>query len=176
VAKAITNTDAVLVLAKATTNTDAVQVAVEATTMTDAIQVVTEATTSANTLQVAAEATNTDSIRVVTARADEAQLSVPDAPADTSSKIYLEPSLEIKDVEVAHRRLMAILAFGTALTVDLSRVAAVDTAGAQLLVAFQSEAAKRGMSLEFCGESAALTHALTMLGLRDAVQIAISRD
>ena len=96
--------------------------------------------------------------------------------ASVNTKFHLEPSLEIKDVEDVHKRLMARLARGAAVTVDVSRVGAVDTAGVQLLVAFQGEAVKRGVSVEFCGNSSALTHALTVLGLGAVVQIASAHD
>jgi ABC-type transporter Mla MlaB component len=98
------------------------------------------------------------------------------AEAGANTKFHLEPSLEIKDVEDVHKRLMARLARGVAVTVDISRIGAVDTAGVQLLVAFQSEAVKRGVSVEFCGHSIALTHALTVLGLGATVPIASAHD
>jgi anti-anti-sigma regulatory factor len=94
------------------------------------------------------------------------------AEAAARSECSLEPSLQIKDVEEAHRQLMEMLAGDGVLTVNISRVSAVDTAGIQLLLAFQTEVVKRGVSLEFRGESAAITHALTALGLRDAMRIA----
>jgi ABC-type transporter Mla MlaB component len=96
--------------------------------------------------------------------------------ASVNRKFHLDPSLEIKDVEDVHKRLMARLARGAAVTVDVSRVGAVDTAGVQLLVAFQSEAVKRGVPVEFCGLSTALTHALTVLGLGATVRIASVHD
>jgi ABC-type transporter Mla MlaB component len=96
--------------------------------------------------------------------------------ASVNTKFHLEPSLEIKDVEDVHKRLMARLARGAAVTVDVSRVGAVDTAGVQLLVAFQGEAVKRGVPVEFCGLSTALTHALTVLGLGATVRIASVHD
>jgi anti-anti-sigma regulatory factor len=88
---------------------------------------------------------------------------------DASSGIYiqLEPGLEIKDAEGVHRLLLAALGDGRAVTVDVGCVHAVDTAGAQLLLAFQGEASRRGVSVEFRGESAPLTHTLAVLGLRD---------
>jgi ABC-type transporter Mla MlaB component len=103
----------------------------------------------------------------------QAAVSPLEADAGKESKYYLEPTLQIKDVEDAHRQLTAMLAGGGAMLVDVSRVGAVDTAGVQLLLAFQGEAVKRGVSIEFHGRSAAITHALTALGLRDVVRIAI---
>ena len=81
--------------------------------------------------------------------------------------VQLEPGLEIKDAEGVHRRLLAALGDGRAVTVDVGRVHAVDAAGAQLLLAFQDEAGRRGVTIEFRGESAPLTHTLAVLGLSD---------
>jgi len=47
--------------------------------------------------------------------------------------ISLEPRLEIRDVEAVHRRLLDAVAGAASLSVDVSRVTAIDTAGAQLL-------------------------------------------
>jgi len=81
--------------------------------------------------------------------------------------VQLEPGLQIKDAEGVHARLLAALGDGRAVIVDVGRVHAVDTAGAQLLLAFQDEARRRGVTIEFRGESAPLTHTLAVLGLRD---------
>jgi len=87
--------------------------------------------------------------------------------ASTGFCVQLEPSLEIKDAEGVHRLLLAALGDGRTVTVDVGRVQAVDTAGAQLLLAFQGEASRRGVTVDFRGESAPLTHTLAVLGLRD---------
>ena len=87
--------------------------------------------------------------------------------------VQLEPGLEIKDVESVHRLLSAALVEQRAIAVDVGRVQAVDTAGAQLLLAFQSEASRRGVTIEFRGESAPLIHALAVLGLRDKFSFAV---
>jgi len=81
--------------------------------------------------------------------------------------LQLEPGLEIKDAEGVHRLLSAALVERRAIAVDVGRVQAVDTAGAQLLLAFQGEASRRGVTIEFRGESAPLIHTLAVLGLRD---------
>ncbi len=86
--------------------------------------------------------------------------------------LHLEHGLEIKDVEAAHRRLSAALARGLAVTVDMSLIGAVDTAGIQLLLALRSEAVRRGVPMEFRGESAAVTQALAVLGLPGALRTA----
>jgi anti-anti-sigma regulatory factor len=98
----------------------------------------------------------------------------PDDDASAGICVQLEPGLEIKDAEGVHRLLMAALGDGRAVTVDVGRVHAVDTAGAQLLLAFQGEASRRGVTIEFRGESARLTHTLAVLGLRDKFSFAVS--
>jgi anti-anti-sigma regulatory factor len=100
--------------------------------------------------------------------------NVPGAPADT--RLQLNSSLEIKDVESTHRQLLAMLERGPTVTVDIGHVAAMDTAGVQLIIAFQGEAAKRGVAVEYSGQSAAFTHALTALGLGNAVRHVAARD
>jgi anti-anti-sigma regulatory factor len=89
--------------------------------------------------------------------------------------ISLEPRLEIRDVEAAHRRLIEAAAGATALSVDVSRVTAIDTAGAQLLLALVREAERRGMSLEFSGKSSALEGALASLGLEEVSAKCVDR-
>ncbi len=88
-------------------------------------------------------------------------------------QVQLEPGLEIKDAEGVHRLLSAALEERRAIAVDVGRVQAVDTAGAQLLLAFQGEASRRGVTIEFHGESAPLLHALAVLGLRDKFSFAV---
>jgi anti-anti-sigma regulatory factor len=87
--------------------------------------------------------------------------------------VQLEPGLQIKDAEGVHRLLSAALVEGRAIAVDVGRVQAVDTAGAQLLLAFQGEASRRGVTIEFRGESAPLIHTLAVLGLRDKFSFAV---
>ena len=89
------------------------------------------------------------------------------SPAAATLHVQLEPGLEIKDAEGVHRQLSAALVEGRSIAVDVGRVQAVDAAGAQLLLAFQGEASRRGVTIEFCGESAPLVHTLAVLGLRD---------
>jgi anti-anti-sigma regulatory factor len=96
-----------------------------------------------------------------------------DDDASAGFCVQLEPGLEIKDAEGVHRLLLAALGDGRPVTVDVGRVHAVDTAGAQLLLAFQGEASRRGMTIEFRGESAPLTHTLAVLGLRDKFSFAV---
>ena len=90
--------------------------------------------------------------------------------------VQLEPSLEIKDAEDVHRLLSAALVERRAIAVDVGRVQAVDAAGAQLLLAFQGEASRRGVTIEFRGESAPLIHTLAVLGLRDKLSFVVPHD
>jgi anti-anti-sigma regulatory factor len=96
-----------------------------------------------------------------------------DDDASTGICVQLEPGLEIKDAEGVHRLLLAALGHGRAVTVDVGHVQAIDTAGAQLLLAFQGEASRRGVTIEFRGESPRLTHTLAVLGLRDKFPFAV---
>ena len=87
----------------------------------------------------------------------------------TGSVAILSPGLEIRDVESARSRLLAALDGVSALQVDVSAVAAADTAGAQLLLSLQREAAARGIGIEFVGESPVLTTIVKQLGLGEAL-------
>jgi anti-anti-sigma regulatory factor len=91
----------------------------------------------------------------------------PAVEASAAFCVLLEPGLEIKDAESVYGLLLAALGDGREVTVDVSRVRAVDTAGAQLLLAFQGEASRRGVTIEFRGESAPLAHTVAVLGLGD---------
>ena len=96
-----------------------------------------------------------------------------DDHANAGICVQLEPGLEIKDAESVHRLLSAALGDGRSVTVDVGRVQTVDTAGAQLLLAFQGEASRRGVTIEFRGESAPLTHTLAVLGLSGKFSCAV---
>jgi anti-anti-sigma regulatory factor len=96
--------------------------------------------------------------------------------AGATLHVQLEPSLEIKDAEDVHRLLSAALVERRAIAVDVGRVQAVDAAGAQLLLAFQGEASRRGVTIEFRGESAPLVHTLAVLGLRDKLSFVVPHD
>jgi anti-sigma B factor antagonist len=95
-----------------------------------------------------------------------------DAGADAVETVHLDASLEIEDVEGTRGRLLSALVRGVPIRVDVGNVRAIDTAGMQVLLAAQSEALKRGLSLAFCGESAALAQALSILGLQDRIVMA----
>jgi anti-anti-sigma regulatory factor len=84
--------------------------------------------------------------------------------------------LEIKDVEDAKLRLMETLEGGGPVSIGIGRVSTVDTAGVQLLLAFNAEAVTRGVAVEFCGESPLLGNALALLGLKDSLPLVSRRD
>ncbi len=90
-------------------------------------------------------------------------------PAGADYALRLEPSLQIKDVEAVRRLLVPCLEGDAPIRIDVSRLATLDTAGVQLLLAFRREGTHGGVMVEYCGESAALTRALTLLGLTEAV-------
>jgi len=87
---------------------------------------------------------------------------------------YLDATVDIKHIVQAAGRVRARLAEPGTLTVDLSRVSNIDTAGVQLLLALCNEAPGRGSSLVFRGQSAALTQALAILGLQGQIPAAPS--
>ena len=117
---------------------------------------------------------NTQTVEATEASAAMVAASIPTVAADTL--LHLGAGLEIKDVESVHKQLTSMLERGPSVTLDISHVAAMDTAGVQLLLAFQSEAATRGVAIDYSGRSNAFTHALTAVGLGDAVRHVASRD
>ncbi len=108
------------------------------------------------------------------------QASVPVSaatPDHAKDAVYvLEANFEIQNLEETRHDLIESLARGVGVTVDVSRVATIDTAGVQLLIALRNAAPKHGVSVEFRGESAALANALLMLGLQDAIPMAHRHD
>jgi anti-anti-sigma factor len=105
---------------------------------------------------------------------NEAAAAIVDARADTVARLSLEAGAEIKDVEVLRERLIAAFDRGLPISLDVGHLSAIDTAGVQVLLAAQKEAQKRGVRLEFVGESPVLTHALNILGLQDSITMAIA--
>lgn len=81
-------------------------------------------------------------------------------------------NLAVQHIGAARQRISAALASAGPITVDFSRIALIDTAGVQLLLAFGREAASRGLPLELRGESAVLTTALDVLGLQGSLRSA----
>jgi anti-anti-sigma regulatory factor len=119
----------------------------------------------------------TDDMNTQTVETSAASAAMGAAPAPAvDTLLQLGAGLEIKDVENVHKQLTSMLERGPSVTLDISHVAAMDTAGVQLLLAFQSEAARRGVAIDYSGRSNAFTHALTAVGLGDAVRHLASRD
>jgi anti-anti-sigma regulatory factor len=83
--------------------------------------------------------------------------------------LRLEPSLRIGEVEARRDLLLRQLEGGEPVRIDVSALQSVDTAGVQLLLAFRQEADRRGIQIDYCGESPDLINALNLLGLTDAV-------
>jgi anti-anti-sigma regulatory factor len=77
----------------------------------------------------------------------------------------LPAALDIRDVEDIRVRLLGVLNGASVMSVDVSGITAVDTAGVQLLLALKSEAMHRGVPLEFIGRSTALDRVASTLGL-----------
>ncbi len=89
---------------------------------------------------------------------------------------YLDANLEIQNIEAARRELAEMFARALPVTVDVSRITSIDTAGVQLLLAVCNAAPKHGVSVEFRGQSAALSNALAVLGLQGAIPLAPRHD
>ena len=108
----------------------------------------------------------------------QATVPVTAAPPDPAKDaVYnLNANFEIQNLEETRQDFIESLARGVPVTVDVSRIAAIDTAGVQLLIALRNAAAKHGVSVELRGESAALSNALLMLGLQDAIPMAPRHD
>jgi len=103
---------------------------------------------------------------------------VPDAPKVDSIDpvLHLEPNLEIQNIEEVRRDFVEMLARALPVTVDVSTIASIDTAGVQLLLALNNVEPEHGVSVEFRGESAVLSNALAALGLQGAITMASSHD
>jgi ABC-type transporter Mla MlaB component len=84
--------------------------------------------------------------------------------------VALPASLVIRDVAEVAGRLRAALA-GGALVVDASAVAAVDTAGLQLLLAAERSARERGIVARWLGASDTLRRAAAALGIQHALAL-----
>ncbi len=94
------------------------------------------------------------------------------AEPQTVDQLTLAGRLEIKDVERVQALLIEALAApraGGVLAVDVSGLGAIDTAGAQLLLAARREAARCGVRLDFQGETRELRATLELLGLRNFI-------
>jgi anti-anti-sigma regulatory factor len=88
---------------------------------------------------------------------------------DDTVTLRLEPSLRIGEVEARRELLLRQLDGREPVRIDVGALQSVDTAGVQLLLAFRQEADRRGIRVDYCGESPELVNALQVLGLTDAV-------
>jgi anti-sigma B factor antagonist len=64
-----------------------------------------------------------------------------------------------------HTQLMGALQSGEPVTLDLSGVEAIDSAGVQLLLSWRATLSERGMPVGLMGVSATVRSALTVYGL-----------
>jgi anti-anti-sigma factor len=83
--------------------------------------------------------------------------------------LRLDASLRIGDVEARREVLQRLLDGREPVRIDISALQWVDSAGVQLLLAMRQEADRRGIALDYSGESPELFNALKLLGLADAV-------
>jgi ABC-type transporter Mla MlaB component len=85
--------------------------------------------------------------------------------------LALGEQLVIGEVGTLHGQALEAFDAGAALRVDCSRVERADTAGVQLLVAMQREAARRGTALEWLDPTPALRDAVRCLALDDTLAL-----
>lgn len=78
--------------------------------------------------------------------------------------LRLEPELTIYSAAQLKQTLVDALVSRDALTLDLSDVCEVDSAGVQLLLAALRHAARHGVQCELAGHSAAVREAFALLG------------
>lgn len=93
------------------------------------------------------------------------------APTDASALPALPPALDIREIRTCFELLRSAVNCGVD-RIDASRVAAVDTAGLQLLLAAGRTAAAHGRTLRWAGASSALVEAATKLGIAGVLGLA----
>jgi anti-anti-sigma factor len=84
---------------------------------------------------------------------------------DGACRLRIEQDLTIYTAAGDREALAPHLADCAGLEVDLSRVAEIDTAGCQLLLALEQEAARQGKPLRFTGHSRAVLDLLDTYNL-----------
>ncbi len=96
-----------------------------------------------------------------------APVAAPAAPVETvaTGPIVLDETLGIAACRELHGRLKTAVAGGGAITLDASRVDAVDTAGLQVLVALARSLRQAGRTLSWQGVSTPLRSAAEVLAL-----------
>jgi anti-anti-sigma regulatory factor len=109
---------------------------------------------------------------------ESASIDAPAVPATGSPGpaagyvLNFDGNLAVQHIDAARQHISAALSSGGPIAVDLGRIAVIDTAGVQLLLALEKAAASRGLALELRGESAVLANALGVLGLQDSLRSA----
>lgn len=102
-------------------------------------------------------------------RQREAAAATPDltsaaAPAD-EAHVKLTASCTIRDCAALKADLSAVLAMPAPVSIDVSALERIDTAGMQLLCAFVRDRQQRELAVTWSGMSAALTEAARLLGV-----------
>lgn len=103
----------------------------------------------------------------------EANAAAAEASAQGGDKgrLVLESSLTIADVGEYHGVMSSYLEGGEPLTIDGSRVDAVDGAGLQLLSAFVKELIQKGTGVTWDGASETLLRAAQHMGVSSTLQL-----
>jgi anti-anti-sigma regulatory factor len=83
--------------------------------------------------------------------------------------IRLDETADVSSAAELRETLLAALARGGPLAVDLAQAGRADTAVFQLLLAFAAAARQRGIALEWRGSSAAFEASAELLGVRGAL-------
>ncbi|MFT3859157.1 MAG: STAS domain-containing protein [Aquabacterium sp.] len=86
-----------------------------------------------------------------------------------STRLPIEGELTVFAVHAIKDRILAALAEGEDLEVDLADVCEVDGAGIQLLLAARREAGLRGVGFEVCTPSAVMADTLALCDLTDVL-------
>lgn len=89
---------------------------------------------------------------------------------DLGEDLGIESSTELKN------RLAPLLAAADLLTLDASRVGRIHTAAMQVLCAFVQARRGAGLQTEFSGSTATFTDAARLLGVTQALGLAVSHD
>ena len=91
--------------------------------------------------------------------------------SEITSVFCLDANLTITEVCGLQRNMLEVLRSSSALILDGSDVAKVDTAGIQLLTLFFRDAADRKLEIRWHGASERLQLAARQLGLDDILQL-----
>jgi anti-anti-sigma factor len=89
---------------------------------------------------------------------------------DAGRRLRIETDLTIYTALATKDLLLAELAAGEALSIDLSAVSEIDTAGLQLLVLASREAAKAGKTLKVISASNAVSSVLALCSMSSLLE------